>query len=100
MFVCNDGPNPSYQDGPCVIAEVLSPRGLRTDTDERRCAYLGLPSLKLYLLIDSRRRFVRGYCRVKTGWEERVFAEGEVVPVPRAKAELTAPNIYVQTPHL
>lgn len=100
MFVCDDGPDPYYKDKPCVIAEVLSPSTLRTDTNEKRYAYLGLPSLELYLLVDSRRRFVWGYYRTKTGWEERVFAEGEVIPVPCAEVELTASDIYIQTPYL
>jgi len=78
----------------------LSPSTLRTDTHEKRYAYLGLPSLQLYLLVDSRRRFVRGYYRTKTGWEERVFGEGEAVPVSCAEVALTAPDIYVQTPYL
>jgi Uma2 family endonuclease len=100
MLVCDDGPDAYYKDKPCVIAEVLSPGTLRTDTNEKRYAYLGLPSLALYLLVDSRRRFVRGYYRTKTGWEERVFREGEAVPVPCAEVELSAEDIYIQTPYL
>jgi Uma2 family endonuclease len=100
MLVCEDGPDPYYKDKPCVITEVLSPSTLRTDTNEKRYAYLDLPSLALYLLVDSRRRFVRGYYRTKTGWEERVFGEGEAVPVPCAEVELSAEDIYIQTPYL
>ena len=100
MFVCDDTPDPYYKDKPCVLVEVLSPSTLRTDTNEKRYNYLELPSLKLYLLVDSRRRFVWGYYRSKTGWLERVFAEGERVPVPCADVELTVADIYVQTPYL
>jgi Uma2 family endonuclease len=100
MLVCDDGPDAYYKDKPCVIAEVLSPSTLRTDTNEKRYSYLELPSLELYLLIDSRRQFVRGFYRGKTGWEERVFAEGEAVPVPCADLELTTEDIYIQTPYL
>ena len=100
MFVCDDTPDPYYKDKPCVLVEVLSPSTLRTDTNEKRYNYLELPSLKLYLLVDSRRRFVWGYYRTKTGWLERVFAEGERVPVPCADVELTVADIYVQTPYL
>ena len=100
MFVCDDSPDPYYKDKPCVIVEVLSPSTLRTDTNEKRYTYLELPSLMLYLLVDSRRRFVWGYYRRKTGWQERIFTEGESVPVPCADVELTAADIYVQTPYL
>ncbi len=58
MPVRIDGPDTYYKDKPCVITEVLSPSTLRTDTNEKRYACLGLPSLALYLLVDSRRRFV------------------------------------------
>ncbi len=100
MFVCDDGPDTYYKDKPCVIAEVLSPTTLRTDANEKRYAYLGLSGLALYLLVDSRRRFVWGYYRTKTGWEKRVFSEGEAIPVPYAEVELTVADIYVQTPYL
>ena len=100
MFVCDDGPDPHYKTKPCIIVEVLSPSTLRTDTNEKRYAYLGLPSLELYLLVDSRRRFVWGLYRTKTGWQERAFGEGDAVSVPCAEVELTASDIYIQTPYL
>lgn len=98
MFVCDDSPDPYYKTKPCVIAE-LSPSTLRTDTNEKRYSYLSLPSLMLYLLIDSRRQFVWGYYRAKAGWEERVFGE-EGIEVPCAEVTLTAADIYIQTPYL
>ena len=100
MFVCKDGPDAFYKDKPCVVAEVVSRSTLRIDIAEKCYTYLELPSLKLYLLVDSRRRFVWGYYRTKTGWDERIFAEGESVPVPCAEVELTMEDIYVQTPYL
>ena len=100
MFVCDDGPDPYYKDKPCVIAEVLSPSTVRTDTNEKRYAYLELSSLQLYLLVDCRRRFVWGFYRTQTGWDERFFGEGETVPVPCADVQLTAEDIYINTPYL
>ena len=100
MFVCDDGPDPYYKDKPCVIVEVLSPSTVRTDTNEKRYSYLELPSLQLYLLVDSRRRFVWGYYRGQTGWEERFFGEGETIPVPCADVALSAEDIYIQTPYI
>lgn len=100
MFVCEDGPDPYYKDKPCVLVEVMSPSTLRTDTNEKRYTYLQLPSLQLYLLVDSRRQYVMGYYRRKAGWEARTFAEGERVPVPCAETELSFGDIYIQTPYL
>ncbi len=98
MFVCEDNLDPYYKEKPCALVGVLSPSTLRTDTNEKRYAYLNPPSLSLYLLVDSR-RFLWGYYRTKTGWEERVFTEGETVPVPCAEVELKM-AAYVQTPYL
>lgn len=100
MFVCDDSPDPYYKTKPCVIVEVLSPSTVRTDTNEKRYSYLELPSLQLYLLVDSRRRFVWGYYRGQTGWEERFFGEGETIPVPCANVALSAEDIYIQTPYI
>ena len=99
MFVCDDGPDPYYKDKPCVIVEVTSPSTLRTDFGEKRYAYEALPSLLLYLVADSRRRFVTGYYRGENGWEERRFGEGDTVPVPCADVNLTMEDVYVQTPY-
>ena len=100
MFVCEDNPDPYYKDKPCVIVEVASRSTARTDMNEKRYAYQNLPSLQLYLLVDSRKQFVLGYYRTKKGWEERHFDEGETVPVPCADLELTFEDIYIQTPYL
>ena len=99
MFVCDDGPDPYYKDKPCVIVEVISPTTLRTDVSEKRYAYEALPSLQLYLIADSRRRFVTGYYRANDGWEERYFGAGDTVPVPCADVSLTMEDIYIQTPY-
>ncbi len=100
MYVCQDGPDAYYKDKPCVVVEVISPSTARTDENEKRHAYLGIPSLELYLLVDSRRRFVRGFYRTKTGWDERFFGEEDRVPIPCASVELTMADIYIQTPYL
>ncbi len=100
VFDCEDGSDDYYVTKPCVIVEVISPSTVRTDMNEKRYAYLTLPSLQLYLLVDSRKQFVLGYYRTKKGWEERHFDEGETVPVPCADLELTFEDIYIQTPYL
>lgn len=100
MFVCEEGPDAYYVDKPCVIVEVISPSTARTDVNEKRYAYQALPTLQLYLLVDSRKQFVLGYYRTKKGWEERHFDEGETVPIPCADLSLTFEDIYIQTPYL
>jgi Uma2 family endonuclease len=101
MFVCEDGPDAYYKDKPCAVVEVISQSTARTDENEKRHAYLGMQELELYLLVDSRRRFARGFYRTKTGWEERFFMdEDSLVPIPCAGVSLSMEDIYVQTPWL
>jgi Uma2 family endonuclease len=54
MIVCRPNPgNDTFQDQPAVIAEVLSVTTRRTDEGEKKDAYLTIPSLSAYLLIES-----------------------------------------------
>ncbi len=98
MFVCQDGPDAYYKDKPCVIVEVMSASTVRTDLYEKRLAYRGLESLELYLLVDSRRQFVKGEYRSKQGWEERRLEAA--IPIPCADVSLSIEDIYLQTPFL
>jgi Uma2 family endonuclease len=56
MIVCRPNPqNDSFQDNPVVIAEVLSAATRRTDEGEKRDAYLTIPTLTAYVLIETAR---------------------------------------------
>jgi Uma2 family endonuclease len=69
MVVCE--PNPpesSYQDRPLVIAEVISDATRRIDEGEKREAYLTIPTLASYLLIESDRPRVVIHRRTEHGF--------------------------------
>jgi Uma2 family endonuclease len=56
MVVCKPNPqNDSFQDQPVVIAEVLSAATRRIDEGEKKDTYLAIPTLTVYLLIESDR---------------------------------------------
>lgn len=64
MIVCTPNPpDDPYQDQPAIIAEVLSPETRRTDEGEKREAYLAIPSLQAYLLIEVESPLVHVYRR-------------------------------------
>jgi Uma2 family endonuclease len=46
-------PTDSFQDNPVLIAEVLSSSTRRIDEGEKRDAYLAIPSLQVYLLVEQ-----------------------------------------------
>ena len=74
-----------------------SPSTARNDRLEKRFAYLSLPSLQLYLLVESRRRGVTGYYREAAGWRERRFGLEEAIPVPCIGASLNFGELYDKT---
>src|SRR5206468_1301658 len=67
MIVCHSNPpDDSFQDNPVVIAEVISDATRRIDEGEKKDAYLTIPSLMAYLLIETDRPRVVVHRRTET----------------------------------
>ena len=74
MVVCE--PNPprdEFQDRPVIIAEVLSVSTRRIDEGEKRDAYLTIPTLAAYLLIETERPRVVVHRRTPEGFVAREY---------------------------
>jgi Uma2 family endonuclease len=97
LVACQDIDDDYYENQPCVIIEVISKSTTRKDTMEKRFAYLNLDSLQLYLLVDSRKRWIKGYRRIKGKWEEHTYQDGEDIDIPCVKTKLTWKKIYAKT---
>ncbi len=91
-------PNPgddSYQDAPAVIVEVLSRKTRRTDEGEKKDAYLTIPSLSLYLLVEQETAAVIAYRRTEQGFVREVYADADaVIPMAEIGTELPLAEIY------
>lgn len=85
-----------YLDNPVVIVEVLSPSTYRNDIGEKRDAYLSIPSLKVYLVIDPARPSVKiDRRRERGGFDNESFRDlTEVIPLPEIESELALADIY------
>ncbi len=102
MVVCSpNGPDDPFQDQPVVIAEVISESTRRTDEGEKREAYLSIPSLQVYLLIETGQPRVVAYRRVAEAadstdqFRSEVYAGlEEVVPLDEISAELALSDLY------
>lgn len=93
----------SFQDQPNLIVEVLSESTRRTDEGEKREAYLTIPSLEAYLLVDSSNKEVVVYQRGESAFSRCVFVgEEAVIPLPCLGFDLSLSEIYegVQLPAL
>jgi len=96
LVVCH--PNPqgdAYQDNPAVVVEVLSHRTRRTDEGEKRDAYLAVPSLRAYLLVEQDSPAVVAFHRGDQGFVRQVY-EGlsANVKLPELDIELPLADLY------
>ena len=94
--VCRPNPQDQlYQDQPALIAEVLSDSSRRTDLHEKKEAYLSIPSLDLYLLVEPEAPEVIVYRRTDAGFAREQW-EGlhAVVPMPELGIVLPLNEVY------
>lgn len=91
-------PNPptdTFQDEPAVVVEVLSRATRRIDEGEKKDAYLTLPSLDAYLLVEQDAPGVTLYRRTATGFvREEYVGLDAVIPLPEIGANLPLLDIY------
>jgi Uma2 family endonuclease len=94
--VCRSNPaNHSYQDEPAIIFEVLSQKTRRTDEGEKLEAYLTIPSLHAYALVEQDLPRIVVYRRTDSGFKPEVY-EGldAVIPLAEIETELPLAEIY------
>jgi len=91
-------PNPqddSFQDEPAVVFEVLSDATRRIDEGEKRDAYLTIPSLQVYALVEQESAAVVIYRRGEQGFiREEYDGLAAVLPLSEIEAELPLEEIY------
>jgi Uma2 family endonuclease len=85
----------SFQDEPAVVAEVLSKRTRRADEGEKKDAYLTIPSLNVYMLIEQDVPLVHVYRRTEAGFVLEVYDSLDaVIPLTEIKTNLPLAEIY------
>ncbi|MBI3823226.1 MAG: Uma2 family endonuclease [Planctomycetes bacterium] len=94
--VCEPNPpSDSFHDKPVVIFEVLSKGTRRTDEGEKKDAYLTIPSLKVYVLVEQDAPALIVYRRGPRGFVREIY-EGldAVLPLTEIETELPLSEIY------
>ena len=85
----------SFQDQPSVIIEVLSDSTRRVDETEKREAYLTIPTLTHYILLEQSFAAAIVYERGSDGFERRVLSGMDAsVEMPEASAVLKLAAAY------
>lgn len=75
-----------FQDEPVVIIEVLSDSTCRTDQNEKKDAYLTIPSLAVYVMLEQESVAAVVYRRSPAGFERELY-EGQDAIIPLAEIE-------------
>lgn len=95
MVVCDETDGDEYiKEKPCLIIEVLSRSTASTDRREKVDAYLSLPTLQSYILVDSQMRRVEAFSRTPEGWREDHWQGDGVVPFACLETSLEFGAIY------
>jgi Uma2 family endonuclease len=89
--ICRSNPpTDSFQDQPVVIFEVLSKKTRRIDIGEKKDAYLTIPSLRAYVLVEQESALLVVFRRTDTGFVREVY-EGLDAVLPLAEIEIDLP---------
>jgi Uma2 family endonuclease len=94
--VCDrNPPTDTFQDRPVVIVEVLSCSTRRDDQTEKKEAYLTIPTLQAYILIEQEQSVVSVYRRTEQGFLQESYRDlSSIVPLSEVAAELPLAEIY------
>jgi Uma2 family endonuclease len=94
--VCRPNPqDDSFQDEPAAIFEVLSKATRRIDGGEKKDAYLTIPSLSAYVLLEQDAAAAVVYRRTEQGFVREVYEGRESsIPLPEIEIELQLAEIY------
>jgi Uma2 family endonuclease len=91
-------PNPptdSFQDEPAVLVEVLSKGTRRIDEGEKKRAYVKIPSLAVYLLVEQETAAVVAFRRTAQGFvREEYQGLDAVIPLDEIDATLPLADLY------
>jgi Uma2 family endonuclease len=64
---CDEPDDGQYRRQPCLLVEVVSPSSRQRDYETKAIAYLQIPSLLAYLIVDPARNVVEAHLRDDVG---------------------------------
>lgn len=95
MVVCNDNNQDYYTETPVIIVEVLSKSTRRKDETIKKIAYLNIPTLQEYVLIEQDFVDVE-VCRRQEGWISRHYFLGDNVNFESVGLIMSVEEIYAR----
>jgi Uma2 family endonuclease len=94
--ICDQNPeDDSFQDRPVVLFEVLSKKTRRIDESEKKDAYLAIPSLNVYVLVEQEAPAMVVFRRTPDGFVREVHAGLDaVLPLGEIETALPLSEVY------
>jgi Uma2 family endonuclease len=95
MVICeaDDADTSRVKHAPTVIVEVLSRSTRRTDITTKKIAYMNLPSLQEYLLVEQDKCEITVFRRNES-WASTYYVIGDKVTLDSIDVTLTVEDIY------
>jgi Uma2 family endonuclease len=95
-IICRpNSPQDSFQDEPAVIFEVLSKATRRADEGEKKDAYLTIPALSVYALVEQETPALTVFRRTEEGFVREVHQGIDaVLPLREIGIELPLVEVY------
>ena len=96
QVVCeSNAPTDVYQDAPVLIVEVLSPSTRQYDLDEKLDAYLSIPSIECYIILEQHMPFAIVMRRMEKGFLRETYEGNEAsILLPFLGCSLAFRDIY------
>ena len=96
QVVCeSNAPTDVYQDTPVLIAEVLSPSTRQYDLDEKLDAYLNIPSIECYVILEQHTPFAIVMRRTDKGFLRETYEGIEAtIHLPFLGCSLAFRDVY------
>ena len=94
LVVCDDDDSePYYTQTPVIIVEVLSPSTSREDRTSKRLAYINIPTLEEYVLIEQDFVSVE-VLRKSADWQGKHYVLGDTITFESIHLSLSVEALY------
>lgn len=96
MVVCDQRPlDDRFQDQPVVIFEVQSETTARIDRGEKHGAYLSMPTMQVYVLVEDEQCAITVWRRIGERWEmEYLAGKSATLRLDAVECEMSLAEIY------
>jgi Uma2 family endonuclease len=95
VVTCRLSSNDSnFLENACFVLEVLSPSTAWRDRGVKQDAYLEMPSLERYVVVNPNERHVAVFSRTINGWMYETFNTDGEIEIPCLETKLSLEQIY------